>query len=102
MGDYFNNITDSTIINRSTVENAYNKVRSDEGQDTAEVLVEIAKIVEESKNKEAGELFDSFNEEINKDEPKKSVLKNTWNGITKVLPILSTTANIAEKIIKIL
>ena len=102
MGDKFENITNSTIVNRSKVENSFNSVRDKFDEETANAIVQIAEIVDSSDNQEAGELFDAFNDEINKPEPKKSLLKSFWSGLTATLPILATTAGIAEKVMKII
>jgi hypothetical protein len=103
MGDNYElkNIKGSTVIIKSKVENSFNKVKDQLGEETANVIKQIAEIVEKSKNAEARDLFDAFNEEINKPEPKKSILKSFWDGLSKVLPILASTASIVEKIMKI-
>ncbi len=102
MGDHFSNITNTTIINKSKVIGSFNKVKDQFDEDTASVLATIASIVEESKDKNAGELFDAFNEELEKEEPKKSLLQTFWNGLTTALPVLTMTAGVIEKITKII
>jgi hypothetical protein len=102
MGDYFSNISNSTIINKSKVENAFNKIKNNHDEHTAAALVTIANFVEGSNNKEAGEAFDDFNEELNKEEPKKSKLSAFWNQLSVLLPVISTTVGIADKIAKII
>lgn len=98
MGDNFSNITNSTIINRSNVENAFNKVKGSHDEETAKALMTIAKMIEESNNTEAGEVFDDFNEELNKDEPKKSKLNAFWNQLNGLLPSISNAVDIVEKV----
>jgi hypothetical protein len=49
-------------------------------------------------NKDAGELYDNFTEEVNKPEPKKSVLKSLWDGIQRALPTIKTIASVTAKI----
>ncbi|TAJ13099.1 hypothetical protein DMA11_10565 [Marinilabiliaceae bacterium JC017] len=104
MGDSFefNNAQNFTFVNKSTVKNSFNKIKEQFDDETAEVITQIAEIIESSKNKEAAELFDAFNEEVNKPEPKKSLLKTFWTGLTAALPLLSTTASIAEKVMKLI
>ncbi len=98
MGDYFSDIKNATIINRSTVENAFNKIKENFGEETAAALVQLAKMVEQSGNQEAGEVFNAFTEEIQKPQPKKSLLKSFWNGLTTILPTISTMTGITEKV----
>ena len=98
MGDKFENIQNAKIINKSIVENSFNKIKEGYGEDVANALVQIAEFIERSGNEEAGELFDNFNAEINKLEPKKSVLKSLWGGIEKALPLITT---LSEAIIKL-
>jgi len=104
MGDNFefNNAKNFTFINKSNVENSFNKVKEQFDEETANVIKQIADIVEKSSNEEAAELFDAFNEEVNKPEPKKSLLKSFWTGLSAALPVLSTTASIVEKILKMI
>ena len=104
MGDKFefNNAHSFTFVNKSNVVNSFNKVKEQFDEETANVIKKIAEIVEKSKNAEAVELFEAFNEEINKPEPKKSRLKSFWNSLSSVLPVLSSTVSIVEKIMKII
>jgi hypothetical protein len=98
MGDQYKNITGSTIINRSVLTDSLNKVRIERGEDVAKALELVADVVSKSGNKQAGELFDSFNEELKKAEPKKSVLRSLWDGLVSALPTISTMAGVAQKI----
>jgi len=104
MGDIydFKNAQNITFVNKSNVVNSFNKVREQFDEETANVIQQIAKIVENSKNVEAAELFEAFNDEITKPAPKKSLLKSIWSGLSSVLPVLSTTVSIVEKIMKII
>jgi hypothetical protein len=92
MGDTFSNIQNSTIVNRSTVESAFNKTKSEMGADTAAILLKIADLVAQSGNKEAGELLDQFNEELTKPQPRKSLLKRSWDGLVAILPGVTSIA----------
>jgi hypothetical protein len=95
MGDLkiFKDIPDSTIITESIVENSFNKINEKYGEEVATAFLQIAAFIEQSKNREAGELFDTFNEELNKPEPKQSVLKRLWGGIEKALPAIATLSD---------
>jgi hypothetical protein len=101
MGDTFSNITNSTIVNRSFVENAFNKAKSEVGEDTAAMLLKVAEVVAQSGNKEAGELLDQFNEELSKPQPRKSLLKRSWDGLVAALPTVTAIAGAAAAIAKL-
>jgi tetratricopeptide (TPR) repeat protein len=98
MGNKFENIHNSTIINGSVVVDSFNKIKEGYGEDVANALMQIAEFIEESGNKEAGELFDSFNKEIKEQEPKKSVLKSLWGGIEKTLPAITALSTAIVKL----
>lgn len=99
MGDTFNGIYNSTIYNRSTFTDAFNSVKTKYSEDSAAALEMVRIFVEDSKNQEAGELFDSFNEELKKDKPKTSVLQSLWRGLIKIVPLITETVGLADKIL---
>jgi hypothetical protein len=101
MGDIFSNIQNSSIVNRSLVENAFNKIKSEVGEDTAATLLKVTELVAQSGNKEAGEILDQFNEELGKPQPRKSLLKRSWDGLVAVLPAVNTIAGAAAAIAKL-
>ena len=100
-GDVFENITSSTIVNKSTVERSFNKVKEEFDPAVANALKVIAEEIEKSGNKEAAENFDSFNEELQKPEPKKSVLRALWGGITAALPSILQMTDLVTNISKL-
>ena len=100
-GDHFENISHSTIVNRSIVQKSFNKLARDYDDDTAQALQQLAEEIEKSGNREAAETFEAFNEELQKPEPKKSILRSLFNGITEALPALSSMTDLIEKISKI-
>ena len=101
-GDVFKNITGSTIVNWSTVEASFNKVKEEFDPDIANALKVIAEQIEKSGNKEAAENFDAFNEELQKPEPRKSVLRAHWGGITAALPSVLQMTDIVTRISNLL
>ena len=101
MGDTFSNIQNSTIVNRSMVENAFNKTKSEMGEDTAAILLKVAELVAQSGNKEAGELLDQFNEELSRPQPRKSLLKRSWDSLLATLPAITSIAGAAAAIAKL-
>ena len=101
MGNVFKNISNSTIINESEVEECFNKI-SDKGDDSlANALLEVAEKIEASKDPEAGALFNSFAAELKKEDASKTVLKTLWEGIIRQLPYINTMASVIEKITKL-
>ena len=99
MGDKYENIQHSTIYNRSTFKEAFNTIKSNYSEDSAQALEIVKSLVEKTGSKEAGELFDSFNEEIKKENPKRSVLVSLWDGLIKIVPMITQTADLVDKII---
>ena len=102
MGDKYANIHSSTIVSHSLVEKSFNKIRHDFDEETADVLKKIADAIEKSNNKDATENFFSFNEELQKPEPKKAVLRSLWSGITNALPTIIQMTDVVTKIDKLL
>lgn len=104
MGDKIE-IHNSNVNNltfKSNVKDSFNKNSDNSNENITNVIKEIAKIVEASKNKDANVLFKEFTKELDKKRPSKPKLKSFWNSLEKILPILSTTASIAETIMKII
>ena len=101
MGDIFSNIHDSTIINRSLLQNAFGKAKSEGGDETAEALKKVATAIAQSGNNEAGEILDQFNEELARAEPRKSLLKRSWENLVQVAPTIEKIAGAAEAIAKL-
>jgi len=96
-GDKFENVQNSTIINRSKLREAQFAIQS-HGKDVGDVLDKVAAIVEASRNAAAISLFDNLVGEFQKPEPSKSVLKQFWIGLTKLLPDIAKIAGAAAKI----
>lgn len=101
MGDKFQNIHHATIVNRSLVQNAFNRVNSEYDEETAKALKLVADEIEKSNNSEAAEVFNSFTEELQKPEPKKPVLRSLWNGIIAVLPTILQMTDAVSKVSKL-
>ena len=102
MGDLFNNIENSKIVNRSTVINSFNSLNKSLGQEIAVALVRVAEEISITGNEEAGELFESFNKELQKSPRNFPVLKALWHGIIKTVPILAQVEEISTPIKELL
>ncbi len=101
MGDSIHNINNSMIVNRSLVNGSFNKIREEMGDNEASVLAKIAAEIERSGNREAAELFDHFNEELQRTPSRKSILRNAWDGIIQMLPSIAKIADAASTMAKL-
>ena len=104
MGDHFEikNENNSNIVFKSSVKDSFNKNSDNSNENITNVIKEIAKIVEASKNKDANVLFKEFTKELDKKRPSRPILKSFWKSLEEILPILSTTTSIAETIMEII
>ncbi len=98
MGDIFTNISNSSIVNRSVVERSFNKIKGSHDEETARALVRVADEIAKANNKPAAELFTAFNEEVQKDEPRKSILASLWSGIVEAVPSIAQLVDVVTKI----
>lgn len=102
MGDKFDiNGNNNTVVNRSTVQNAFNKVKAEHDEATAQALKTVEERINASGNADAGDNFNGFTEELQKPEPKKPLLKTLWGGTVAALPTLLSLPGVAENIKKL-
>ena len=101
MGDKFENIQHSTIVNRSKIEKAFNKSSEVVGKDVRNALVEIAEHIDASGNPAAGAVFNQFADEVGKDQPDKRRLRQYWDGLVSILPSVASLAGAAAAIAKL-
>ena len=102
MGDNFEKIGEgATIVNRSTVERSFNRVREEFDEDTVNALKRIEEEINKSGNQEAAELFEGFNEELQKPKPKKTLLRSSWKGIVEALPAVTQLTKVVADITKL-
>jgi hypothetical protein len=97
-GDVFQNISNSPIVSRSTVQNSFNKVKQDFDEETASAIVKIAEAVHKSGNVAAGSVFTQFNEEIQKPQSDKSKLRQYWDGLLAILPGIAQLTDAVAKV----
>jgi flagellar motor component MotA len=71
------------------------------GDDVAEALKRVADAVEVSGNKDAAAFLDQFNEELEKPEPRKTLLRASWDNLVNALPTIGTIAGAAGAIAKL-
>ena len=87
----------NTIVNRSTVQNAFNRVAAKHDEDIAKALLQIETAINKSGNKDAAENFNP-SAQLAKPEPKKSLLKSLWQGTLAALPTLKELPDVIAKI----
>jgi hypothetical protein len=88
----------NTIVNRSTVSHAFNRVSASHDKEVAKALLDVETEINKSGNRDAAENFESFSEELAKPEPKKSLLKSLWQGTLAALPTLKELPEVVAKI----
>ena len=89
MGDVIKNIgAGAVVINRSTVTNALNRVRTNYSDEAAQALQELVDAVERTKEPQAIESVNALSEELEKPQPSPSRLRVWLDAITSALPDL--------------
>lgn len=91
----------NTVVNRSIVQNAFNKVKTEYDEETANALKRVEEEINKSGNKEAAENFEAFSEELAKPEPKKSILKTLWEGTLAALPTLAQLSSVVNLVVRL-
>jgi hypothetical protein len=100
-GDHITIGAGGTNISRSTVSNAFNRVKDGYGDDTADALKKVEEIVEKSGNEKAVKLFNAFTKQLGQEEPDKTTLESLWDSLLKVLPAISSIAGAVAAISKV-
>ena len=99
MGDYFGIIQNSTLINRSRVENAFNSIASAGEDEIAAALAEILSHLEStSASPKAIESYEDLVEEVAKTDRKSSKLEAFWKRLVELAPSVATVAG-ATKVV---
>lgn len=100
MGDKFEKISNSTIVNRSLLSNTLNNISSTYGDEVKNALEEISNYIEHSGETDSVELLNGFNQELNNENQNKSVLKAIWDGLVNSLPdaakVITSIATISK------
>ena len=65
MGDKFENISNSTIVNRSMLDNALNSLTSEYGADFKKALKDVADHIDSIKDTKSAGLLDGMSKELN-------------------------------------
>ena len=102
VGDKFENISHATIINRSTVDKAFNRYERAGDGDIAIALKRIGDHVNQSGNVAAATVFDQFTLAIAEEKPDRSRVRQFWDGLVAILPSVNSVADAAAAIAKLL
>jgi hypothetical protein len=97
MGDIYQDISNSTIVSRSKVEGAFNRLQDGGQGESARLLVEIGKRVSDAGNPAAGGVYNQMADEISKPMHDTSIIKSCWDGLVAILPPL---ASLSAEVIK--
>ena len=89
MGDRFDNIQSSTIVNRSAVQNAFNRLSATSEAELRAALKEIAEAVESLQDPEASDLAESLIEEA-AGSKRRGVLAALWKRLQEIAPVVSS------------
>ena len=87
--------------NGSRGEKSFTPSQSNCDEATADALKTVAEEIERSHSKEATETFASFQEELQRPEPRKAVLRALWSGVTIALPTIIQMSDVATKVTKL-
>ena len=102
MGDVFSNISNSTIVNRSTIENSLSAIRERGAVAHEAAFQQLVEAVLKSSDIRSGQLLVQFGKEIQSPQPQKSALQAIWHGILGTLPPLAQAAGLAVGIQKLI
>lgn len=72
--------------------------KSDYDAATADALKKVGEEIERSHSKEAAETFASFQEELQRPEPRRAVLRALWSGVTSTLPTIIQMPDVATQL----
>jgi hypothetical protein len=82
-------------------EKSFTPRKSDCDEATADALKKVAEEIERSHSKGAAETFASFQEELQRPEPRKAVLRALWSGVIIALPTIIQRSDVATKVTKL-
>ncbi|MGN6662998.1 MAG: hypothetical protein ACTHK6_02140 [Solirubrobacterales bacterium] len=100
-GDKFENVTGSTIINRSTVQNSFSSLDEASMEDVRAELEALVRKVEELEDPKAAEVAEAFVEESG-GARRETVLTGLWSKLKELAPVVSSFATAGTAIGKVL
>ena len=88
----------STINNRSVVVNSFNTFAVKYDEETAAALVRLEDLVRRSGNVDAQDNLDAFLEEIQRESPRRSILRSLFEGIQQAVPTVAQAGDVLLKV----
>ena len=88
----------SVIVNKAKVENAFNKIQTDDGPELASAMRAVGQTIEQSNNPSAGAIFERFVEEAQKPQRDRKTLRDYWNTIVQLVPDVVKLTDAASKL----
>jgi hypothetical protein len=101
MGDVYRNISNSSLIVRSTLKDAIQKNDID-NPDLSLALGEIAKVIGTGGSKDAADHLNMLTSELAKPEPNKSLLRTIWGGLKDLAPLVKDSVETVAAIEKVI
>ncbi|GAA1882512.1 hypothetical protein [Asanoa iriomotensis] len=98
MGDNYQNITGSTLVNRSLVQESFQQSVDRGDRAAAEALRTVADAIARAGNDVAADHLNAFNEELAKKRPNKALLKTFWTGLVAAMPAITQLTDAVAKI----
>lgn len=83
------NSQSSMIVNRSAVQNAFNRLSDNSEKELRNALIEIAEVVEDLQNSEASDVAESLIEEV-AGSRRRGVLAALWARLQEIAPVVSS------------
>jgi len=102
IGDIFHVGHNSTVVNRSAIFDSLNSASKGIDRNSREVLRGLTDLVLKSGSPVAVENLEGFLDELDKENPKKSVLNSLLNGIATATPSMLMSSEMAENVRKII
>lgn len=103
VGDTFKHIgAGAVVVNRSTLQNALNRVENDHGPDVAQAVRELADAVARTGNPDAVDNLNGLTEELERPDPRKNRLKTWLDAIVSALPGVTQVAEAAARLSQLL
>ncbi len=98
MGDNFSNISDSTIVNRSTVTGSGNTLSSEGVKELRDLIEGIRGQLPAGASGEFLKHLDRMHVELAHTSPDRTLLKSIWEGVARLAPQLGSVADAVGKV----
>lgn len=99
---HITNSPGAVIAVNSSFQSAFNKAKNEGNEQLAEALEIIKSLVQKANDNEAVELFELFTAQLAKDKPNKTVLRGLWGTLTTIIPAITATTGLVEKVIPLI